>query len=50
MNMGRMMRSRGMPAAFMAVNSNCSPMLPNVSNDVSKTDMGNAIGTRVSPM
>ena len=45
---GRMMRSSDIPALFMAVSSKCSPRLPNVISDASRTASGSAVGTIVS--
>ena len=45
-----MMRISGTPAAFMESSSSCSPMLPKVMSDASRTAGGNAMGTIVMPM
>ena len=44
---GIMMRRSGMPADFMAVSSNCSPMLPNTMSEVSRILSGSDMGTSV---
>ena len=47
MPMGTMMRLNGMPAAFMAVSSSCSPIFPKEMSEASRMDSGRAIGTSV---
>ena len=45
---GRMMRSRGMPAAFMERSSYFSPKLPNVIKAANRMASGSERGIRVS--
>ena len=45
--MGRMMRTRGTPAAFMERSSRFSPMLPKVMSEASNTARGRDVGTRL---
>ena len=46
--MGRMMRTRGTPAAFIERSSRFSPIFPKVMSEASKTASGSDVGTKLT--